>query len=93
MNKGNQEIKTNKNDLWTKRMENEQKKLKISSHFRKKIDWKFFIKKFLLAQKLHLKISGGTLGIKSRIQSHLGVENGEKHPLGQNCPIADATII
>ena len=48
--------------------------------------------KFLLVQKLRLEFSRGPLGVKSRIQSHLGVGNGEKHPLGQNCPKADATV-
>ena len=40
---------------------------------------------------MRLEISGGPLGVKFRIQGHLGVEKGEKHPLGQNCPKADAT--
>jgi len=31
------------------------------------------------------------LGVKFRIQGHLGVGEAEKHPLGQNCPKADAT--
>ena len=42
---------------------------------------------------MRLEISGGPLGVKFRIQGHLGVGKGEKHPLGQNCPKADATII
>ena len=41
---------------------------------------------------MRLEISGGPLGVKFRIQGHLGVEKGEKHPLGQNCPKADATV-
>jgi len=41
---------------------------------------------------MRLEISGGPLGVKFRIQGHLGVGKGEKHPLGQNCPKADATI-
>ena len=53
---------------------------------------KIFFKNFLLAQKMRLEISGRPLGVKFRIQGHLGVEKGEKHPLGQNCPKADATI-
>ena len=40
---------------------------------------------------MRLEISGGPLGVKFRIQGHLGVGKGEKHPLGQNCPKADAT--
>ena len=52
----------------------------------------FLFRKFLLAQKMRLEISGGPLGVKFRIQGHLGVGKGEKHPLGQNCPKADATI-
>ena len=60
-----------------------KKFFKISFHFRKK---------FLLAQKMRLEISGGPLGVKFRIQGHLGVGKGEKHPLGQNCPKADAAI-
>ena len=54
-------------------------------------DQKFF-QNLLLAQKMRLEISGGPLGIKFRIQGKLGVGKGEKHPLGQNCPKADATI-
>ena len=38
---------------------------------------------------MRLEISGGPLGVKLRIQGHLGVG---KHPLGQNCPKADATV-
>ena len=53
---------------------------------------KIFFKNFLLAQKMRLEISGGPLGVKFRIQGHLGVGKGEKHPLGQNCPKADATV-
>ena len=53
---------------------------------------KIFFKKFLLAQKMRLEISGGPLGVKFRIQGHLGVGKAEKHPLGQNCPKADATV-
>ena len=41
---------------------------------------------------MRLEISGGPLGVKFRIQGHLGVGKGEKHPLGQNCPKADATV-
>ena len=41
---------------------------------------------------MRLEISGGPLAVKFRIQGHLGVGKGEKHPLGQNCPKADATI-
>ena len=41
---------------------------------------------------MRLEISGGPLGVKFRIQGHLGVGKGEKHPLGQNCPKAGATI-
>ena len=41
---------------------------------------------------MRLEISGGPFGVKLRIQGHLGVGKGEKHPLGQNCPKADATI-
>ena len=41
----------------------------------------FFFQKFLLAQKMRLEISGGPLGVKFRIQGHLGVGKGEKHPL------------
>ena len=41
---------------------------------------------------MRLEISGGSLGVKFRIRGHLGVGKGEKHPLGQNCPKADATI-
>ena len=41
---------------------------------------------------MRLEISGGPLGVKLRIQGHLGVGKGEKHPLGQNCPKVDATI-
>ena len=47
---------------------------------------------FLLAQKMRLEISGGPLGVRFRIQGHLGVGKGEKHPFGENCPKADATI-
>ena len=39
-------------------------------------------KPFLVVQKYHSEISGMILGI----------ENGEKHPLGQNCPKKDATV-
>ena len=49
---------------------------------------KKFFQNFLVAQKMRLEISG----VKLRIQGHLGVGKGEKHPLGQNCPKADATI-
>ena len=65
---------------------------KISFHFRKISCCKIFFKNFLLAQKMRLEISGGPFGVKLRIQGHLGVGKGEKHPLGQNCPKADATI-
>ena len=41
---------------------------------------------------MRLEISGGPLGVKFRIQGHLGVGKGEKHPLGQHCPKADETI-
>ena len=41
---------------------------------------------------MRLEIWGGPLGVKFRIQGHLGVGKGEKHPLGQNCPKADATV-
>ena len=41
---------------------------------------------------MRLEISGGPLGVKFGLQGHLGVGKGEKHPLGQNCPKADATI-
>ena len=41
---------------------------------------------------MRLEISGGPLGVKFGIQGHLGVGKGEKHPLGQNCPKADATV-
>ena len=41
---------------------------------------------------MRLEISGGPSGVKIRIRGHLGVVKGEKHPLGQNCPKADATI-
>ena len=41
---------------------------------------------------MRLEISGGPLGVKFRVQGYLGVGKGEKHPLGQNCPKADATI-
>ena len=41
---------------------------------------------------MRLEISGGPLGVKFRIQGHLGVGKGQKHPFEQNCPKADATI-
>ena len=41
---------------------------------------------------MRLEISGGPLGVKFRIQGHLGVGKAEKHPLGQHCPKADATV-
>ena len=41
---------------------------------------------------MRFEISGERLGVKFRIQGHLGVGKGEKHPLGQNCPKADATV-
>ena len=41
---------------------------------------------------MRLEILGGPLGVKFRIQGHLGVRKGEKPPFGQNCPKADATI-
>ena len=41
---------------------------------------------------MRLEISGGPLGVKFGLQGHLGVGKGEKTPLGQNCPKADATI-
>jgi len=65
---------------------------KISFHFRKIGLRKKILKNFLLAQKMRLEISEGPLGVKFRIQGHSGVGKGEKHPLGQNCPKADATI-
>ena len=40
---------------------------------------------------MRLEISGGPLGVKFGLRGHLGFEKGEKHPLGQNCPKADAT--
>ena len=50
------------------------------------------IQNLRLFQKMRLEILGGPFGIKFRIQGHLWVGKGEKHPLGQNCPKADATI-
>ena len=41
---------------------------------------------------MRLEISEGPLGVKFRIQGHLGVGKGEKHPLGHNCPKANATV-
>ena len=41
---------------------------------------------------MRLEISGGPLGVKFKIQGHLGAGKGEKHALGQNCPKPDATI-
>ena len=41
---------------------------------------------------MRLEILGRPLGVKFRIQGHLGVGKGEKPPFGQNCPNADATI-
>ena len=52
----------------------------------------FFKNFFFLAQKMRLEISGGPLGVKFGLRGHLGAGKGEKHPLGQNCPKADATI-
>ena len=69
-----------------------KKIFKISSHFRKISGWKFFFKFFWLAQKMRLEILGGPLGVKFRIQGHLGVGKGEKPPFEQHCPKADATI-
>ena len=62
---------------------------KFSSTSGKSAAENFFFKNFLLAQKMRLEISGA---VKFRIQGHLGVGKGEKHPLGQNCPKADATV-
>jgi len=58
-------------------METEQKNFENFIPFPDKFPLKMF------SQKLRLKISWGPLGVKSRIQSHLGVGNGEKHPLEQ----------
>ena len=52
----------------------------------------FAYKNFLLGKKMRLEISGGPLGVKFKIQGHLGAGKGEKHALGQNCPKPDATI-
>ena len=41
---------------------------------------------------MRLEILGGPFGIKFIIQGHPGVGKGGKHPFGQNCPEADATI-
>ena len=53
--------------------------------------WRLTKKLFKISSS-RFEISGGPLGVKFRIQGHLGVGKAEKHPLVQNCPKADATV-
>ena len=78
LNKGNRDIKNDKNDHWTWETETNQKNFQNFLPLPENQLLKFFFKNFLLAQKMRIEISGGPLGVKFRIQGQLGVGKGEK---------------
>ena len=62
MNKGNRDIKSDKNDRWTWKMDTDQKIFQNFFPLPENKLLKIFFQIFLLAQKMRLEILGGPLG-------------------------------